>query len=284
MIYILANLRKAYWELPYILIANCIKNVLNNNNISCSIINNYKKLKKNDLCLLFQPYGKYDINCKIIYINTEPIEIRNEIFVQIKKLNVKMIFTYENKNFNILKNKYDDIPTKIVPFLYNEHMEKVYNMYIKKEKNIDFLFYGHVNERRKKILDKIKSLGYNICILNTNIMKKLIQHIKKSRIIIILHTYENDMKIDFYRINLLLSNKTFIIHEELSDEEKENYKLFSKIVFSSYNNFVNDCIKYISYSQDERDKIANDTYNWFKNNHSLSKYLPVEDIMNIDKN
>ena len=92
------------------------------------------------------------------------------------------------------------------------------------------------------------------------------------------------MKVDFYRINLLLSNNTFIIHEALSEEEKENYKLFDKIIFSKYNNFVKDCIKYISLSQNERNKIAHETYIWFKKNHTLSKYLPIKDIVNIDKN
>ena len=134
MIYILASLRRAYWEVSFILIANCIKNILNNNNISCSIVNNYKNFNKDDLCLLFQPYGSYDINCKIIYINTESIDIRKEIFNQINKLNVKMIFTYENKNFNILKKKYNNIPLKIVPFLYDEYLENLFNIYKKKKK------------------------------------------------------------------------------------------------------------------------------------------------------
>ena len=59
------------------------------------------------------------------------------------------------------------------------------------------------------------------------------------------------MKVDYYRINLLLSNKAFIIHESLSDVEKENYKLFDKIIYSDYNNFVDTCKKYIKLNQKE---------------------------------
>jgi hypothetical protein len=281
MIYILANLRKAYWEVPYIMIANCLKRVLLEKNINCEITNKIKLLKKEDICLLFQPYAKYDIKCKVIYINTESYVIRKEIVDQIKKLNVKYIFTYENKNYNFLKDKFNSIPIKIVPFLYNNYLEDLFNKYKKKKKDIDFLFYGFVNERRKIILEKLKSLGYNLIILNTNNIKMLIQHIKRSRIIIILHSYISDMKVDFYRINLLLSNKAFVIHESLSDLEKENYKLFDKIIYSDYNNFVDTCIKYIKLNQIDRNNISNDIYNWFKKNHSLSKYLPFEDILKI---
>ena len=65
------------------------------------------------------------------------------------------------------------------------------------------------------------------------------------------------------------------------DLEKENYKLFDKIIYSDYNNFVDTCIKYIKLNQIDRDNISNDIYNWLKKNHSLSKYLPIGDILKI---
>ena len=48
----------------------------------------------------------------------------------------------------------------------------------------------------------------------------------------------------------------------------------NKILFVDYDNLFETCKKYLEMSQDDRNKITLDIYNWWKNIHPFEKYIP----------
>ena len=54
----------------------------------------------------------------------------------------------------------------------------------------------------------------------------------------------------------------------------------NKLIFSKYDNFVDTCVHYLSKTQEERDIIANDIYQWWKQNNNMDKYIPTKDVIN----
>ena len=80
-----------------------------------------------------------------------------------------------------------------------------------------------------------------------------------------------------FRINILLSNKIFIIHEEI--QKNEDYDDFrDNLIFSKYEEIVSNCLRYLNLSEEDRQLITDNIYNWYKNNHNIENYLPIDDI------
>ena len=87
----------------------------------------------------------------------------------------------------------------------------------------DIFFYGHPNERRKKILDKLSKyfkikIGFGIY------ADEKIKYINKSKIIINLHFYR-DAGLETCRINEILNYNKLIISEK-SQQDNENMELY----------------------------------------------------------
>jgi len=282
MIYIYIAKTQSDWTLPFYLFANSISIILSDNKIDNKIISNYNNIKLSDIIITFQPFYSPDINCKVIFINSESLMCQKHIQDQIENNNVKLIWDYNKKNVNIIKKSSSKNIT-FLPFTYHSYLEDHYNKYtnsIKEEKEIDFLFFGFITKRRDVIIDTLIDKGYNIVKLNTVNVKELYQTIKKSKIIIIIHHYHKNLAIDFYRLSWLLSNKVFVIHEEPSEDCKD--QSFDKIIYAKYDNFIDRCEYYIKKNQNERDKISNEIYNWWKGSHSLENKIPIKQLMELN--
>ena len=269
-----------YFALPFTLISKCIETFYKNKKIECKIIKERVIFEKDDIVILFSgPSGGYGslpeiCNNKVIYINSESVISRPHIINDCKNDNLIQVLDYSKKNINTLK---DIVKNKInyLPFTYHPLFESFYNDNCKTNnlnKEIDICMFGCLGPRREKIVDKLKQKKYKVwhgCCSNH---KELFEILSKSKIILIIHYYDFDLPIDFYRLYLLLSNKIFTIHETPSDIEFDN-SFKDKILFEDYNNVVLACEKYLKLNQDERDNISLDIYNWWKTEHHVDKYL-----------
>lgn len=277
MLYIYFVENNKSWNFAFLRFAKCLEFVLNKNN-QVKIINKYNKNIniEEDIIIFFNKYPNNNIEIfnkvkKKILILSEPlyVEKNKHIIDYINNNDLLMILNYNKNNSKFIKNK------KVVytPLLYCEYLEKIYNRsikYWKYHKDIDILFFGGVNSRRRKI--KYKLLRHNLKVIfkDFNDYVELIRNINRTKIVLVIQAYDNNHILDHFRINLLLSNKIFFIHEKIVND----YDIFEdNIIFSKYDNIVNTCLKYLKLTQQEREALAIKTYNWIKQNHSFEKYL-----------
>lgn len=165
------------------------------------------------------------------------IEQSNSIFltdeVYLKRLKymcnkAEQVWTY---NYVSIIKKYCD-KTKLkwlpMPFVHNPSISLKYSIsYDTCE--YDIFFYGHPNDRRKRILGKLKKyFGEKLKIGFGYYDDKKSSYIIRSRIILNLHFYKK-AGLETCRINEILNYNKLIVSEK-SVEDKSNMKLYKDIV------------------------------------------------------
>lgn len=121
-----------------------------------------------------------------------------------------------------------------------------------KQKDIDILFYGSLNERRAKILKELQE-KYNTKILFGIYGEERDVLISRSKIVIQIYFYETKLFEDV-RMSYLLNNKVFTISENTPNKK---YKEF--LVYADYDKFVETCEYYLK-NDHLRDDIAEKSF------------------------
>jgi len=281
--------------LPFFLFRNCLKNLFEENKYIFELIHDLKDLKENNDNIIISNIYSININTlniikniknKKILINTEyynnlnVINLLNEI--NNNNLNIN-IFEYNVINIEYYKTNLLNLKYFFIPLCYDIFLENYYNLNIEKinfnNKDIDILFIGSVNDRRSYILDQLKE-KYNVKIFqgytgleeNNNICK----FIERSKIIINILYYSNNIIFDYYRNSFLLANKALLISEKHSNYnysiEKDLENLEKSLINTEYNNLVNIIDKYIKISEEEYNYIVNKQYENFKK-YNIEKYF-----------
>jgi hypothetical protein len=253
-----------------------IKDIFDKKNINCEIVK-IKNLKvcEDDVLFLFSPYltfGLLNLNCKFIIINTEQLKVKkwgDKIIPLLDNENIISIWDYSYSNINFIKNIYSNKICKFIPPGYHysyEYSANEYNSY-------DIIFYGGMNVRRRRIKNLLEK-KYNVLFFYD--FDKTDYYIKHAKIVLIINFYDENSTIDYYRCNKLFANKKFIIHElpNIEEQNTNEFKMLNEsVIFCKYNDIIDNCDKYLSLSQQERDVYSLKTYNTFKNNMSLEKYI-----------
>ncbi|MEM9534596.1 MAG: methyltransferase domain-containing protein [Cyanobacteria bacterium P01_E01_bin.45] len=112
------------------------------------------------------------------------------------------------------------------------------------KQDIDVLFYGSINERRRKILIDLRSRGLKVKALSGGLYgKKRDDWIARAKIIVDIHYYETKI-FNVVRLAHLLSNQKFVISEYCSDPVS-TAEFADGIVFCDYEAIVDTCIEYL---------------------------------------
>lgn len=228
---------------------------------------------------------KMEKKIKMIIINTEGLYSESScvwsrsLFFRIYEANkdVATILEYQAKNIKFLKSLYPDIKCHYVPPSYNKYYEEL-NINKNEEKDIDVLVYGAYGNRRINKIIELKHNGINtVYVQNFNDIDTQLNYINRSKIILNIFYYENNKVFDFFRNTLLLSNKAFLILEEATDIDKVIDKKIldyqDHIITCKYENICDTVNKYLNISQEERDTLAEKSYNWYKNILNYEKEL-----------
>ena len=123
-------------------------------------------------------------------------------------------FFYSHQNYKIYH----------LPISYSETFENIFDN-TEVNKPIDVLFYGYLNERRLAIAEDLKKYNLNLVFTTFPNNDELLHHIKHSKIILIIHFYEECFCINHYRINFLLSNKISVENIIINLSNKINKNL-----------------------------------------------------------
>jgi len=110
------------------------------------------------------------------------------------------------------------------------------------ETDIDVLFYGSVNPRRKKILEALQKAGLRVKTLFGVYGDERDRYIARSKMVLNLHFYDAQV-FEIVRVSYLLANRRFVVSEVGADEWGKD--IFGEgIAFSSYEELVETCVRY----------------------------------------
>jgi hypothetical protein len=187
--------------------------------------------------------------------------------------NAKLILDYSLVNENIWKNGnlvVYHLPWGPVKSLFNPNKVII-------EKDIDILFVGVINDRRKKILDIIDK-KYNLVILSNVFRDDLETYMRRSKICINIHYYNKNSILEIPRILPMLYHRVKILSEKSIDEYYCN-QYDSFIEWFNYDNFlfinekVEEIIKNQIISNDDSDLIDNKLNNFDINYNNLNEII-----------
>jgi hypothetical protein len=188
------------------------------------------------------------ITSPYIVIQTEPIERTFNRFPEYKEMCESAIDVLDfSKNLSI---GYSD----------------VFRLECENSKDIDVLFYGVLSERRKKILDQIDVPNKVIFHTSPPIYgEELWKFINRSKIVLSISCYDDRIEPDWFRIAPLLSNKVFVLCENVKEENFNQLK--NHIPICDYESIPN-LIKHFLKNPLNRIKWADKGFDFIRNNHS----------------
>ena len=259
--------------LPFQLYRECltkvIKEVYNN---TIELIYDFKLLENNNktiiICTitsindeLLDMLEKY--NSKKIIINTEYYENFNisKYFDFINNKPNFYLFEYNILNINYIKNTNKNIDYHFIPLCYDSFLEDYYNSRIVKkiynEKDIDILFFGSSCRRRQKILNSLRK-KYKLSIYkkyNDNSNTELCNLIERSKIVLNIMYYDNNIIFDYYRNSFILSTRTLLITEKSPSKdyiiEDGLLELENNVINVEYDKIIETVDKYLKNSSEE---------------------------------
>lgn len=166
---------------------------------------------------------------------------------------------YSINNIIILHKK--NINSYFLPF----HSLKLFKYPKNIIKDIDILFIGNINDRRKKWLNKLNNFNIKIC--KDIFYDKSLELFARSKILLNIHYYDGISILEITRILPALENNCIILSESSNDEYYNLiYNDIIKItnidnIYNDINNILENYIYYYEYLINNLSKINNNIYN-----------------------
>jgi len=264
---------------------NIIKEHISSN---IEVINRYEDLDfKNNIVIMF--FGDLNIQTstsatnKIILIMTEHYQNLNHKTLEfINASNNYYIWDFSPTNIKQINKNYPNIHIHYLPPLYNPYLELYYHQTITKkidykDKIIDILFVGTLNERRSIILDELKkSYKVKIIVIDEHLsFKEIFDYIENSKLVLNIFYYEV-FTFDYYRNSFLLANKVLMVSEyphNVNTEIEVNLKGYEdNLILAKYEDIIDAVKKTLEISREEITKITENAYNWYKQ-HNMREYI-----------
>jgi hypothetical protein len=110
--------------------------------------------------------------------------------------------------------------------------------------DIDVLFYGSINSRRRKILEDLLKLGVNLKVLYGVYGKDRDHWVSRSKIVLNIHCYKTHI-LEVVRCFYLMINKKAVVCE-VNDTTVVDPAFQGSITGAPYDEIVNTCIKLLS--------------------------------------
>ncbi len=157
------------------------------------------------------------------------------------------VVDYQRKNVEYLAQH--GIDAVHMPYGFHESMRRTQNV----EKDIDVLFFGSFNDRRKPLLAQFMNSEMNVRVVCGCYGALLDNLISRSKIHINIH-YCDDHPLEVVRLNYLLANACFVISERgWDDVENEVYQL--GVVFAEYSDIIEQCKHYLVHESERNDAV-----------------------------
>jgi hypothetical protein len=176
------------------------------------------------------------------------------------------------------------VPFAYVPFGYAPYYEDVFRANVggtDVEEDVDVLFFGTMTPRRQTVIDRLRSRGVNVlAVTRDNPLHgaALDRAIARAKIVLGIHSHEDPAThiADFARLDHLLSNRRFVLHEDLFPVGSD--QAFERVVTTSpYDQLAERCVHHLAHPE-ERRRIAEACHAWFKRERALDDFIPWNDL------
>ena len=177
---------------------------------------------------------------------------------------------YSNYNLDYLFKK-NNIDGKLFQIGYQKQLDRIISS---KNQEIDVLFYGSVNPRRKYIIDKLLQKKINIKTVFGVYDKDRDDLISKSKIVLNMHMYDSKI-FEIIRVFYLLTNSIPVVSEKGIDT-KSNNEYLDGICTCEYDQIC-EKIFHLLENKDERVELGQKGHNIIK---KFPQYLFTKKILN----
>jgi hypothetical protein len=165
------------------------------------------------------------------------------------------VWDYSPDNVTFLQERgFDNV--HLLPIGFHAGLESIVHQ---PQKDIDVLFYGSINQRRKKILEQINRHA-RLKTLYGVYGQERDDLIGRSRILLNIHFYEAGI-MEQVRLSYLLNNRCFIL-----SEQSEHNPYEGMIDSVAYDELTQRCLHYLQdqYGAKERERLAAQGYQRFR--------------------
>jgi hypothetical protein len=191
-------------------------------------------------CHLLDPSFITQIPASTIILNTEQVygetDWNKPIFAWAKHF---QIWDYSPKNITKF-NQLGIDRTKLLKIGFQRELARLDSSV---PKEVDVLFYGSVNERRKVILDGLEAKGLKVKVLFGVYGKDRDEWIERSKVVINHHYYESQI-FEIVRVFYLLTNSVAVVGE-VNEATSIDAMYQDGILAAQYEDLVDSCVELV---------------------------------------
>lgn len=178
------------------------------------------------------------------------------------------------------------VPFRYVPFGYAPYYESSFRKHVAGKQltqDIDVLFFGALTERRLRVLDELEQRDMRVHIVSKRKVygEALDELLARSRIVLGIHSSEEPelQIVDLARLDHLLSNRLFVVHERPSALASD--PAFERNVTTcEYRQIADTCAHFLA-RPEERAKRSASAYEWFKSEYRLDDFIPYDEVRQL---
>lgn len=171
-----------------------------------------------------------------IIFNAEQIGSCGNWPVYLKHLQQHIVWDYSQVNIDRLR-KYGVQSTVHCPLGYWPGLSNI----ISAEEDIDVLFIGSLNDRRKQLIQDISNRGLKVKSLFGIYGEDRNKWITRSKIILNAHFYPNPIW-EVFRVSLLLANKKCVVTEDGGTDEHLEWLARTACTYMPYDKIAETCV------------------------------------------
>ncbi len=188
-----------------------------------------------------------NISPNTIFVNTEQLYLDNNNWWPSNIYEWASSFQtwdYSDRNINVFKTKGINNVKKL-EIGYQPQLNRIVSV---EKPDIDVLFYDTIKERRKKIIDDLRSLGLNVHTLFGVYGKKRDSFISRAKIVLNLHHFDSHI-FEIVRVFYLLTNRKAVVGE-VGINTAIDLRILECINPSSYDELANTCKRLIENTEE----------------------------------
>ena len=148
------------------------------------------------------------------------------------------VWDYSQRNVDSIRALVQGVNIKYVPVGYVTELTRIPPA---DEEDIDILFYGSINERRKKILDGLTARGIKVTAVFGVYGEPRDALISRAKLVLNMRLYESDI-FEIVRVSYLLSNQKAVV-SECNDATDMEADLRDAMALAPYAGLIDACLK-----------------------------------------